>query len=79
LGRHEGFRGAGLLADDGWELKRTKGSHRQFVHPLKPGKVTVAGKPSVDLPRCTERSILRQAGLLRTPGEDENDHDGEEG
>jgi hypothetical protein len=44
-----------------------------------PGKVTVAGKPSVDLPRGTERSILRQAGLLRTPGEDENDHDGEEG
>lgn len=34
------------LEADGWELKRTRGSHRQFVHPVKAGKVTVAGKPS---------------------------------
>jgi predicted RNA binding protein YcfA (HicA-like mRNA interferase family) len=40
-----------------------KGSHRQFKHPKKPGKVTVAGKPSADLPEGTYRSILRQAGL----------------
>lgn len=33
-----------LLADDGWQLKRVKGSHRQFFRPTKPGKVTVAGK-----------------------------------
>ena len=54
-----------LLADDGWVLKRTAGSHRQFIHPSKPGKVTVAGKPSTTLPKETEASILRQAGLRR--------------
>jgi predicted RNA binding protein YcfA (HicA-like mRNA interferase family) len=53
----------GLLADDGWELKRQRGSHRQLVHPTKAGKVTVAGKPSTDLPPKTLASILRQAGL----------------
>lgn len=52
-----------LLADDGWQLKRARGSHRQFVHPTKPGKVTVAGKPSVTIKPKTEASILRQAGL----------------
>ena len=54
-----------LLADDGWVLKRTVGSHRQLVHPTKPGKVTVAGKPSTTLPKGIEASILRQAGLRR--------------
>lgn len=67
----------GLLAEDGWEVKRTSGSHRQLVHPTKPGKVTVAGKPSVDLPKGTERSILRQAGLLPRHGGDDNDGRGE--
>jgi len=44
------------------------GSHRQYKHPLKPGRVTIAGKPSAELPPGTERSILRQAGLnRRTP------------
>ena len=52
-----------LLADDGWVLKRTVGSHRQLVHPTKPGKVTVAGRPSGTLAKPTELSILRQAGL----------------
>jgi predicted RNA binding protein YcfA (HicA-like mRNA interferase family) len=40
-----------------------KGSHRHFKHPTKPGKVTLPGKPSDDLPEGTYRSILRQAGL----------------
>jgi predicted RNA binding protein YcfA (HicA-like mRNA interferase family) len=48
---------------DGWYLVRTKGSHRQFHHPTKPGSVTVPGKLSDDLARGTYRSILRQAGL----------------
>ncbi|MHC5831363.1 MAG: type II toxin-antitoxin system HicA family toxin, partial [Nostoc sp.] len=33
---------------DGWYLDRTKGSHRQFKHPDKPGLVTVPGKLSDD-------------------------------
>ena len=52
-----------LLEDDGWQHARTKGSHRQFKHPSKPGSVTVAGKPSLDLPPGTLSSILKQAGL----------------
>ena len=52
-----------LIEGDGWEHVRTKGSHRQFTHPSKPGKVTVAGKPSLDLPPGTLNSILKQAGL----------------
>ena len=51
------------LADDGWEVVAQKGSHRQLKHPTKPGKVTVPGKPSDDLPEGTYKSILRQAGL----------------
>lgn len=52
-----------LLADDGWMLVVTRGSHRQFKHPVKPGRVTVAGKPSDELPPGTLNSILKQAGL----------------
>lgn len=52
-----------LIEDDGWEHVRTKGSHRQFKHPNRPGKVTVAGKPNLDLPPGTLNSILKQAGL----------------
>jgi len=52
-----------LIEADGWRLVRTKGSHRQFKHPAKPGTVTVAGKPSLDLPPGTLNSILKQAGL----------------
>ena len=54
-----------LLADDGWVVSRYAGSHRQLIHPAKRGKVTVAGKPSTTVPRGTESSILRQAGLRR--------------
>ena len=52
-----------VLEDAGWYLARTKGSHRQFKHPTKPGTVTVSGKPSVDVPPGTLNSILKQAGL----------------
>lgn len=38
-----------MLKDDGWVLVATRGSHRQFKHPTKVGRVTVAGKPSDDL------------------------------
>lgn len=53
----------GLLEDDGWFLASTKGSHRQYKHPVKPGRVTVAGKPSEDLAPGTLNSIFKQSGL----------------
>jgi predicted RNA binding protein YcfA (HicA-like mRNA interferase family) len=52
-----------LLEADGWYFVATRGSHRQFTHPSKPGRVTVAGKLSDDLHPKTRASILRQAGL----------------
>jgi predicted RNA binding protein YcfA (HicA-like mRNA interferase family) len=56
-----------LIEADGWRLDRSTGSHRQFRHPTKPGTVTVAGKPSSDLPPGTLANILRQA-RLKGPG-----------
>ena len=52
-----------LLEQNGWTLKNQEGSHRQYVHPQKPGKVTIAGHPSADVPKGTLKSILKQAGL----------------
>ena len=50
-----------LIEQDGWRLVRTKGSHRQYRHPVKPGTVTIAGKPRDDLPPGTWNSILKQS------------------
>lgn len=44
-------------------MVRMKGSHRQFHHLTKPGTVTVAGKPNVDMNPKTLKSIFKQAGL----------------
>jgi predicted RNA binding protein YcfA (HicA-like mRNA interferase family) len=52
-----------LLEENGWRLARTRGSHRQFKHPTKPGTVTVAGKAGVDVTPGTLNAILKQAGL----------------
>jgi predicted RNA binding protein YcfA (HicA-like mRNA interferase family) len=52
-----------LIEDDGWQQVATRGSHRQYRHPTKPGRVTVPGKPADDLHPKTQTSILRQAGL----------------
>ncbi|MBW4580499.1 MAG: type II toxin-antitoxin system HicA family toxin [Tildeniella nuda ZEHNDER 1965/U140] len=52
-----------LIEQDGWYLARTRGSHRQYKHPYKPGLVTVPGKLSDDLAPGTLDSILKQAGL----------------
>jgi predicted RNA binding protein YcfA (HicA-like mRNA interferase family) len=52
-----------LIEDDGWYLVATRGSHRQYKHPAKPGRVTIAGKPSDDLAPGTRNSILKQAGF----------------
>jgi predicted RNA binding protein YcfA (HicA-like mRNA interferase family) len=53
------------LKKDGWYLVATRGSHQQFKHPSRPGRVTVAGKPSDDVPPGTLNSILKQAGLKK--------------
>jgi predicted RNA binding protein YcfA (HicA-like mRNA interferase family) len=50
------------LKDDGWVQVKSKGSHRQFKHPTKPGRITVAGKPSDTVPPGTLASIFKQAG-----------------
>ena len=53
------------LEADGWYQVRQKGSHRQYHHASKTGTVTVAGKPSVEMPPGTLNSILKQAGLKK--------------
>lgn len=52
-----------LLEKDGWFLAVQQGSHRQYKHKLKQGRVTVAGHPGDDLAPGTLNSILKQAGL----------------
>lgn len=51
-----------LILADGWIFKTQTGSHRQYIHPVKPGKVTIPFH-SKDLPKGTEASIKKQAGL----------------
>lgn len=53
------------IEDDGWRFHSQVGSHRQFVHPVKRGRVTVPGKPSDDVAPKMLASILRQAQLRR--------------
>ncbi len=50
------------LLDDGWYLKDQKGSHRQYRHSEKKGKVTVAGHPNEEIDPKTWKSIQEQAG-----------------
>jgi predicted RNA binding protein YcfA (HicA-like mRNA interferase family) len=52
-----------MVESDGWRLARIRGSHRHFKHPKKPGIVTIAGHPGIDIPKGTLNSILKQAGL----------------
>jgi predicted RNA binding protein YcfA (HicA-like mRNA interferase family) len=52
---------------DGWKHVKTKGSHRQYKHPNKAGRVTIPGHPGDDLHPATLRSILKQAGLRYKP------------
>jgi predicted RNA binding protein YcfA (HicA-like mRNA interferase family) len=51
------------LETAGWQLKTTKGSHRQFRHPDKGMVVTVSGHPGNDVPIGTLKAILRSAGM----------------
>jgi predicted RNA binding protein YcfA (HicA-like mRNA interferase family) len=52
-----------LIETDGWFQVAQKGSHRQFKHPIKLGRVTVAGHPSQEMDKGTYNNILKQAGL----------------
>ena len=50
------------IKEDGWFLVNVVGSHQQFKHPTKKGKVTIP-HPKKDLPIGTVHSVLKQAGL----------------
>ncbi len=52
-----------IIQQDGWQLRGFTGSHRQYVHAVKPGRVTIPGRRSADLHPKTAASILQQAGL----------------
>jgi len=52
-----------IIFDDGWLFKSQNGSHRQYIHPSKPGKVTIPFHTKT-LPIKTEKTILKQAGLI---------------
>ena len=52
-----------LIERNGWILISVKGSHRQFKHPVKKGRVTIAGNRGDELAKGTLNSILKQAGL----------------
>lgn len=52
-----------ILKADGWYEVKQVGSHRQFKHPAKPGKITIPIHTG-DLDKHTAKSILSQAGLL---------------
>ena len=54
-----------LIEADGWYLVATKGSHRQYKHPMKSGRVTIAGHPGDDLAPGTLNSVLKQAQLAK--------------
>ena len=52
-----------MIKDDGWHIVATRGSHRQYKHPTKPGRVTIAGHPNHDVAPGTLNSIMKQAKL----------------
>lgn len=52
-----------LIEEDGWYIVATRGSHRQYKHLVKVGRVTIAGHPNDDLAPGTLNSIFKQAKL----------------
>ncbi len=56
-----------VLVDAGWIEVKGRGSHRNFKHPSKPGKVTIPMHGSRDLTIGVIRSIERQSGLTLLP------------
>ena len=57
-----------MIEADGWFMARSRGSHRQYKHPTKPGLVTVSGHPADRLAPGTLNSVLKQAGLKERKG-----------
>ncbi len=55
-----------FIERNGWVLVSIKGSHRQFKHPVKKGRVTIAGNLGDELAKGTLNSILKQSGLKET-------------
>ena len=51
-----------IILADGWQFKKAKGSHYAYIHPIKPGKVSIPNHPG-DLDTRTIKFILKQAGL----------------
>ena len=54
-----------IIEKDGWYKIAQKGSHRQYKHQLKPGRVTIAGKAGDEIAIGTLTSILKQSGLKK--------------
>ncbi len=54
-----------MVERDGWRIVTQVGSHRQYEHPSKKGKVTIDGHPSAETAQGTFKSILVQAGLKK--------------
>jgi predicted RNA binding protein YcfA (HicA-like mRNA interferase family) len=54
-----------LIEADGWRCLVVRGSHRQFKHPTKAGRVTISVHSGDDMPRGTLASVLRQARIER--------------
>lgn len=52
-----------LIETDGWYQVACEGSHRQFKHPVKKGRVTIAGNLGDEIDKGTLSSILKQASL----------------
>ncbi len=51
-----------IILADGWIFKSQEGSHKHYIHPIKPGKVTIPFHCK-DIPKGTEHAILKQAGI----------------
>jgi predicted RNA binding protein YcfA (HicA-like mRNA interferase family) len=54
-----------LIEADGWYRIKARGGHRQYKHPVKPGRVTIPGQMRADLDKKTEKTILEQAALVK--------------
>ena len=52
-----------MIENNGWYLVKQRGSHKQFKHQVKKGRVTIAGNMNDDLAPGTLNSILKQADL----------------